>query len=241
MEKILKSKWDGLSKHLIASFWEVDRKNKRLDPDVTVQAPILDGNFEATLNWQSPFEQSGPESKAPALLAMIQTGELQSIIDATPDALGELKTGSSDFLQSVSGRTGITKLNSVQVFTGMPPVKIPVTLLFRAWNNTIIEVENPFNQLMKWALPVDLAEDGSRVVSLARGKNFIDATLPSVSPTMIAMQYKNRIYSPLVIESISWSLTAPIDRDGDYIEATVPMTLATLTAIDRNDWENIVP
>jgi hypothetical protein len=241
MEKILKSKWDGLSKHLIASFWEVDRKGKRLDPNLTVQAPLLDGNFEATLNWQSPFEQSGPESKAPALLAMIQTGELQSIIDATPAALADLKKSSTDFLQSVNGRTGITKLNSTQVFTGMPPVKIPMTLLFRAWHNTIIEVENPFNQLMKWALPVDLAEDGSRVVSLARGKNFIDAMLPSVSPTMIAMQYKNRIYSPLVIESISWSLTAPVDRGGDYIEATVPMTLATLTAIDRNDWENIVP
>jgi hypothetical protein len=241
MEKILKSKWDGLSKHLIASFWEVDRKGKRLDPNLTVQAPLLDGNFEVTLNWQSPFEQSGPESKAPALLAMIQTGELQSIIDATPDALDEIKTSSTDFLQSISGRTGITKLNSTQVFTGMPPVKIPITLLFRAWNNTVREVEMPFNQLMKWALPVDLAEDGSRVVSLARGKNFIDATLPSVSPTMIAMQYKNRLYSPLVIESISWSLTAPIDTFGDYIEATVPMTLATLTAIDRDDWEDIGP
>ena len=60
--------------------------------------------------------------------------------------------------------------------------------------------------------------------------------MPSKSPTRIAMKYKGRIYSPLVIESIGQPMTSPIDKNGRYVELAIPMTLCTLTALDRNDW-----
>jgi hypothetical protein len=66
------------------------------------------------------------------------------------------------------------------------------------------------------------------------------AALPSKAPTKIAMKYKGRIYSPLVIESIGLPLNSPINvKNGNlegFTELLVPMTLCSLTAIDRADW-----
>lgn len=244
----LSSLWDGLSPHLIASFYEVAKdkdgnwaRTEKTDPK-TVLAPLTEASMEIALNWQSPFEQAGPESKAPALMAMLQSGALQPIVDAV---IGKPKEGgaqqkSNEFLSQFEGRTGITKLNSTQVFTGMPPVKIQVTALFRAWRDPAKEVEAPFNKLMEWALPIELSKDGSvlaRAAETAKGQmGYIEALMPSRSPTRIAMKYKGRLYSPLVIESIGQPMNSPIDSNGRYVELLIPMTLCTLTALDRTDW-----
>ncbi|QFY43001.1 hypothetical protein F6R98_10555 [Candidatus Methylospira mobilis] len=242
----LSSLWGELSPHLIASFFEVDRSGARMGSGAEVKAPLTDSNLEATLNWQSPFEQAGPESKAPALLAMLQSGALQPIMDvmlgkaanATGIDVSGAQQKSNAFLKQFDGRTGITKLNSTQVFTGMPPVKISVTALFRAWRDAISEVEAPVDQLWDWALPQELSKDGAIVGSLkaASGEqSALDALLPSHAPTMIGVTYKGRTYAPLVIESIGYPISSPISSSGNYVELSVPMTLCTLTAWDRND------
>ncbi|MFI3187760.1 MAG: hypothetical protein QX198_17430 [Methylococcaceae bacterium] len=239
-ETVLSSLWDGLSPHLIASFYEVDRDGKRTNTELTVKAPLSESNLEVTLNWQSPFEQAGAESKAPTLFAMLQSGTIQPVIDLLQGKPTPQQTNT--FLKQFEGRAGITKLNSVQVFSGMPPVKFQVTAVFRAWKNPTTEVENPFDQLMAWALPVSLARDSTLLTGLieaAKGsKDWIDGVLPSTAPTLIALNYKGRTYSPLVIEAISQPLNSPIDADGRFVELSVPMTLATLTALDRQDWLN---
>lgn len=244
----LGSSWDGLSPHLIASFYEVVKigddawgRNEKSDP-ITVMAPLTEANMEMVLNWQSPFEQAGPESKAPALMAMLQSGALQPIVDSV---MGKAKDGSAQqksnsFLNQFEGRTGITKLNSTQVFNGMQPVKIQVVALFRAWRNPSGEVEAPFDKLMEWALPIELSMDGSvlaRAAETAKGDmGYVEALMPSKSPTRIAMKFKGRTYRPLVIESIGMPMNSPIDASGKYVELAVPMTLCTLTALDRKDW-----
>ncbi|PKD41984.1 hypothetical protein CWO84_02870 [Methylomonas sp. Kb3] len=242
----LTSDWGGLSPHLIASFYPVDRngiRKKYNDKYVVVKAALVDPNMEASFSWQSPFEQAGPETKAPTLFAMLQSGAIQPIIDAIP-LLGDGSTGNAAatrLLQQFEGRTGITKLNSVQVFNGMPPVKFTLTALFRAWKDPANEVERPFDQLMEWALPVELAKDSSLLVNAVekvRGgdKDWIESVLPSQSPTLLAMSYKGRTYAPLVIESIGQPISSPIDKTGAFVELAVPLSLATLTAIDRQDW-----
>jgi hypothetical protein len=50
------------------------------------------------------------------------------------------------------------------------------------------------------------------------------------------MVYANQLFKPMVIESVSRPLTAPLDRDGRYISASLQMTVASLTALDRDDW-----
>lgn len=253
---VLSSRWDGLSDKLIASFYPVQKSQDGKswipvpDSKTTVKAPLTESSMDVSLNWQSPFENSGPESKAPALLAMLQSGALQPVVDAVTggkkgDGGGDAQKKSNEFLKQFEGRTGITKLNSTQVFTGMPPVKIQVTALFRAWRDPREEVMVPFTRLMRWALPDELSADGSilaRAVQTAKGEmGYLDALLPSRAPTVIAMKYKTRTYSPLVIESISHQMSGPTDKDGYYTELQVNMTLCTLTAIDQGDWTEYVP
>lgn len=248
LEPALSSLWDGLSPFLIASIFQVDREGKKIEGSPIVRAPMLEFEMEISLNWQSPFEQSGPESKAPALLAMLQSGALQPFVDAVlgkPEGDGSAaQQKSSEFLKQFEGRTGITKLNSTQVFTGMPPVRIQAQALFRAWRDTQSEVEAPVDQLMQWALPEKLSDDGTvlpRLVGAAKGEaGAIEALLPSLAPVLIGITYKGRTYAPLVIEMIGLPLSSPIDATGKFVELVVPMTICSLTAMDREDWKALL-
>lgn len=226
---------DGLSEHLVASFWQMNHTGARVNNDKgkeeTVKAPLTESSMDVALGWKSPFENSGTESAAPTLAAMLQSGMLPFVNNSSI---------SRDFV----GRSGVTKLNSTQVFSGMAPVKIQVSALFRAWADPVKEVENPFDKLMSWALPVELAKDGiliSRAISgIGKGEwSVASLSMPSLAPYMVCMQYKNRLYKNLVIENIQFPMGSPVDRDGHYVELLVPMTLCTLTALDRNDWSGI--
>lgn len=241
---ILSSLWDGLSPHLLASFWAVERAGSgsrvwtRVEKSPIVKAPLLESSLEMTMGWQSPFENAGADKGVPAISSMLQSGAIQPWVSGNGKA--------SEIFAKFEGRTGITKLNSTQVFAGMPPLKIQVTALFRAWRDPASEVEAPANQLALWALPQELAQEGP-ILSLLQGiKKAMEgkpideaaakAMLPSVAPTKIAMKYKGRTYSPLVIESIGMPINAPVDKSGRIVEMQIPMTLCSLTAIDRADW-----
>ncbi|MBJ7575674.1 hypothetical protein [Luteimonas sp. MC1828] len=53
------------------------------------------------------------------------------------------------------------------------------------------------------------------------------------------MTYKGKTYAPLVIESIGQPIGSPVASTGRFVELLVPMTLCTLTALDRDDWKRI--
>ena len=244
----LGSLWDGLNRNLIARFFEVDHTGMPVG-DLVLRAALADETqLDLTLNWQSPFEQAGPESKAPTVMAMLQSGAIQPLLEGAAKTLEQ--AGASSAAQAVRGaavsadqargRTGMTKLNSTQVFSGMPPIKIQTTLLLRAWRDPGVEVEKPLDQLMQWALPRELAPEGTLLtgaMEYARGeKTFLEAALPSLAPTLIGLIYKGRQYAPMVIESVSVPLHSPIDRDGRFVQMAVGVTLSSLTAWDRRDW-----
>lgn len=245
---ILTSLWDGLSEHLIARFWEVRRVGTSsnwapAEGGPMVLAPLTDADLEQVIGWQSPFEGSGA---TPTLQAMMQSGALNPMLNAV-GATGDNQFAA--FSKSVEGRAGVTKLNSTQVFNAMQPLKINVTALFRAWRDSASEVEEPVNQLMRWALPTELCDDGPMLARLAgAAKDVVDgqrvsdaalkALLPSTAPVKIAMRYKNRVYSPMVIESIGLPLDSPVDSGGRFVNMKVSMTLCSLAAIDRNDWDD---
>ena len=246
------SLWDGLSEHLIACFYQVEKGENGVwarnpnSPDV--YAPLTEASMSMHLNWQSQFEQAGHESKYPGMTAMMQSGMIQPVIDSVGgaaegifgSAANQAQSMASRFFRDFEGRTSITKLNSTQVFSGMAPVKIQATALFRAWRDPVSEVEDPFDKLMEWALPVYLDKDStvlSRAADTVRGtRGYVDALMPSVAPVVIGMTYKQRSYLPLVIESIDMPMGSPVSSEGRYVELAVPMTLCSLTAIDRKDW-----
>ncbi len=235
----LGSIWRGLNPHLIASIYQCNKQGE-IEGDTYVCGPLTESNLEISLNWQSPFESAGAESKAPALASMLQSGMLQPLVDAVmPD--GSKKDEATEVLKNFYGKTGITKLNSTQVFSGMPPVKIQISMLLRAWSDPKNEVEAPFNQLVEWGLPEELADSSiiGNVIDAAKSLDFakgINTLMPSKAPILIGMTYKGRTYAPMVLESIGQPLNAPIDTNGYFTELLVPMTLCTLTALDRRDW-----
>lgn len=233
------SVWDNLNPNLIGNIYEVDYTGAVMPGTSVVQA-VLSGDvtLDASLNWQSPFEGAGAESKAPALMSMLQSGAFQPLIDSMG---GKTKDALQDTVNEARGRTGITKLNSTQVFSGMPPVKIQCNLLLRAWKNPVNEVENPLDTLMRWALPYSLAPEGtllSNAIGYAQGngKTLIETIMPSEAPPLVALTYKGRTYSPMVIESINLPLGSPVDANGNFVSMLIPVTFATLTAIDGQDW-----
>lgn len=260
------SEFGRLNEHLIASIYEVDRAGNAKDGE-TVRAPFTEASLEVSLGWQSPFEAMGPESTSPTLLAMVQSGSASDLISAFGSGtFGGLLTkglngvvegltgGTLNFEGLVSsgvGRTGLTKMNSTQVFTGMPPIKINATVLFRAWKNAKTEVEEPFDRLMGWALPQCLQKDSwltgmfgggeARTCSGGDGGSAggLDALLPSLTPKMVGLTYKGRTYKPLVIESVGFPMDSPITADGRYTELLVPVTFATWQTFDAKDWSNI--
>jgi hypothetical protein len=229
----LSSIWGNLSEHLIASFWEVRRDGSRVDEDVTVWAPLInDPQLDIQQNWQSPFENVA-QSNLPTLQQLLQSGALQPLLKSADK---KLDTSLASAVSTVEGRSSISKLNSIQVWAGAPPIKITATLLFRAWKDSVREVEKPLDQLMSWALPVHLESDATILSKALNGSVDRYTVFPSIVPVMVAMKYKGRTYSPLVIESIGVPLGSPIDKTGKFVELSIPVTLCSIASIDRDDW-----
>ncbi len=239
--------WGALSRHLFANLFPVDSSGASLGGH-PINAPASDVQFQMTLNWQSPFENMGPESKAPTLMALLQTGQVSTVANALSaffpegeagDFLRQLAGTASDIAKDLEGRTSITKLNSRQVFSGMPPIKISMTIHLRAVANADREVMDPYRRLLEWALPQSLAKDGllPEIASGAQksAADAVKALFPSLAPTMVGLTYGNNRYSPMVIEDVSHPLDGPMGENGLPLYRAVQLQLATLTALDRGD------
>lgn len=245
MDAINKKSFMGLNEHLLAEFFPLKR-GEGMDFVVDTKSPkvkaaLTQCSLDMTMNWQSPFEGAWVESKFPGLAQMAQAGMFSGVVKAIGEKFSELKLP-TDKLQATAnqmvGRTGITKINSTQVFSGMHPVKIQLTAFFKAHEKPDEEVEDPINLLQMWALPQWLAPDGV-AAEFVRSNGDLLSLMPSLVPLCIGFRYKNRTFMPMVIESISDPLDAPIDRYGHRIHAAVQMTLCTLTALDRQDWIDV--
>lgn len=246
------TQWAGLSRHLIARIFPCDFEGSEIDGAESVFGPLSDANFDLTLNWQSPFENTGPESKLPSMMAMIQSGQMGIVANALQaggfaNEPGTLSNSLAESAKRAStklvGKTGITKLNSRQVFSGMPPVKLNFTLHFRAMSDPQSEVEIPYCRLLEMALPKKLAEDGSLAEAIKTNGGAVDKVLtalfPSDAPTMVGMIYAGKRYSPMVIEHLSNHIDIPIDTDGYTLHRAVQVSLSTLAALDRQDVRSI--
>lgn len=259
------SNWDGLSPHLIASIFEVEpyeigqgdrkvRKWRKVIGGRVVKAPFTEANLSLTPGWQSPFEGANSENVAPNLAAMLQSGQIQNVMDVFTNKLTskDFEGKSHEYLRQFEGRTGLTKLNSVQTFSKMEPTDISGTLLFRAWNDGLQEVEIPLEQLMLWAVPVNLCDDSALVNLVNQAKSAVSnkedkqgqvnaqvaALLPSEAPIKVGLTYKGRTYMPFVIESLEIPLSSPVNPTGHMIYASVNIRLCSLSAWDRRDVEN---
>lgn len=255
------SQWGGLSPHLIGRIYAcdadglpligpIDGQPDRLYEPLGVSGPCTEMNLESTLNWQSPFENIGPESMRPTLMAMLQSGSLVPVLNAVqasdliPEgATKDVLNGAAEKLKKIAkeleGRTGITKMNSRQVFAGMPPIKLTLTMHFRAFADAQAEVMEPYQRLLEFSMPQGLAADGvlTEVIAATSSENssFLKAMFPSIAPLMVGFTYANTRFPAMVVEGISNTLDGPMDKNGRPIYRAVQIVLATLTACDRAD------
>lgn len=81
-------------------------------------------------------------------------------------------------------------------------------------------------------MPKKIAPDGVVAEALRGGVHFF----PSEVPQIIGMKYADRLWAPIVIESIPYPLTGPRGADGVMLNAAMVLQLASLTAWDANDW-----
>lgn len=266
--RILSSQWGSLSPQLIGRFFPVRRMASgngweqssgmnaltdtyTVDDGVEVHCPITDGHSELAASWHSPFENAGAEAKT--ISSMLQSGAATSFAQALSgigiltENFGDVGHTAVDFLRDIEGRTSITKLNSQQVFLGAPPIKMTMTLQFRALVDPVSEVRAPIQQLREWAVPQVLASDGllaNAVKSSGESKSgvarkVIETLYPSRTPQLIGMKYGDMLLQPLCIESIGETFTNPRSDKGVMMSSSVQIALATLTALDRLDIQSM--
>ena len=257
----LSSRWDGLHDSLLCHIRPIDYDGAFIG-DTEVVAPVLaGGTLSSEFNWQSPFESMSPETKAPALSAMLQSGAVLPLVNATRDALSQASVPGSNSItgllvdtlssaatsaanhiygavRSLRGRTGVTKLNSEQIFNGIPPAKLALTLYFRAWSDPASEVMAPLTQLITWAHPEYLSPDGvlsGVITGSSRQGGILNSLLPSKAPNLLNIRFGGQVFQQMVIEGIEVPVTSPRDRNGNWTKVELPITFATLSGLDQRD------
>lgn len=242
----LSSRWDGLNPVLLARFGAVGYDGAAVAGQPVVLAPLTEGSVEFAANWQSPFEHSEVENKLPMMSAMIQSGAFQKVAETTigdvrgGSFLAKLNESAANFAQAGQGSNGMTRLNSMQLFSGSPPVKVTVTAKFRAFSNPQEEVEDPIAQLVRWSLSQSLADIGgiaNAIASLRAGADLIKMLYPSKAPTLVSLTYRNTHLNPMVLESVVTPLVGPTDAKGNLTHASVQITMASLAALQAGDWD----
>lgn len=132
------------------------------------------------------------------------------------------KTGQT--LVSLEGKSNLTKVSTTMVYVSTEPIKIQLTLFFRAWENAKREVENPLKQLQQWASPGEL---GDSILA--------DGLFPSTAPPFIAITHAGNTYLPFLIESMSTPLVTERDKHLNRLAASVTLSVVSRTAWDAKD------
>lgn len=248
--------WGRLSKGLLAEIYplkKINRDGGTFDFEragASVFALLTEGQIEFSNNYTTPFESSNPETRLPNLMAMLQSGQL---ISAFGQIFGEQKPQGAlqitdpsgflqqagDLLQSLEGRSNLTKVNSTEIYVSTAPLKIPLTFVLRAWEDAKTEVEDPIARLESWTLPEYLYDQGL-LVSLANSAGSVteqfQSLWPSKVPPFVAIQYAGRTYKPLLIETISSPLVVERDPDLNRLFAQVTLSVTSRTALDAPTW-----
>lgn len=212
---------------------------------------LEDAEFALENQYSTPFENSNPEGRMPNLMGMIQSGQMiTSLTDViniggfSAPSSQDSENGSApqdkgmlgqvfDKLEGLKGRSTFTKLNSQQIYTSSNSVKISATLVLSAWRNAHLEVERALQKLQEWATPKKLA-DKSALMSGLQQKT-LEGFFPSIIQPTVSLVYGGKTYEPLVIESLSAPITAPMTADGSRIAVKCQVSFSSEKAWDKSD------
>jgi hypothetical protein len=251
--------WGGVSDLLIGKIFLCDKEGNRLDGSPVVSATVPSADMSLSSQFQTPFQNSNPESRMPTLMAMAQTGQFVTSLgniagnlsqDATI-ASSVVKTGLElaqdaseaigltsavkalgGFFEGLEGKSNFTKVNSTQIYVSTESVEINVTLFFMALANAKTEVENQIRLLNEWSVAKSLSKKGL-IESVSADQ--LDGLFPSEIPPYVSFAYSGKTYTPMFITNVSAPLVAPIDKDGNRLSLQVNVTLLSRQAWDAQD------
>lgn len=211
-----------------------DKEGKELGGDQLVAA-VIDAEMTVESQYTTPFENSNPEQKLPTLLGMLQAGTGAETASQVSKAFGiTLSEETEESLNRFQGRSNLTKANSTQVFVSSQPINLPATLLFSAWQNAKIEVEDQIKLLQQWSLPKELVE-GTLLGNAAENGFSVDSAFPSTAPPYVAVYFGGKRYFPMLISSCSAPLAVPMDTGGNRMQLQVQVTFLSRTAWDAQN------
>lgn len=149
-------------------------------------------SMEITANWMSPFEAA--------------------TLGNTP-----LRTGAA-FVQTVTGMSLVTTLNTRQVWEGNEPTRFNVELMLYALRDPDLEVMQPLRAL-EYMIAPDVNDFWGVGGKIAKA---------------LQLNVANRIiYQYLVLENLSAPFDKEMDSQGRFVRCTVNLTLSTLTMVSK--------
>lgn len=204
-----------------------------------VKALVLDSNLSQESTWSTPFENSSPENRLPTLLGSLQSGIAGETVSAVTERVG-LGKNLAEALEKAGGRSSFTKINSTQIYVNSQSAQIQMTLLFSAWSDARIEVEEPIGLLHQMNVPVKLSDKTLVQNVIAdtsdEGKGIdLHTFLPSLIPPRLTLKYGGRTYKDLILQSFSRPLSGNMDKRGNLMQAEVPIVLVGYQAWDGKD------
>lgn len=239
----------------VESLEKLNRLNKKLQFRVRlcdVEGNPLEGSTEQVIcvalsgeksiesQYSTPFENSNPEHRLPTLMGLLQSGEGVGMVDSVMSAIpwvGALSDEQRNKLSTLTGKSNLTKVNSVQVFASTASIHLPMTLLFETWADAKKEVEDQVELLEQWALPEELSDKS--IIANVANEFSIESFFPSLVPPYVAVYYGGKRYAPMLIQSVSAPIVAPMDRDANRLLVQVQATFLSRTAWDKTDIQKL--
>lgn len=223
---------DHISPHKYAVFALCDRHGVSIANEPIIKALITEGDKTIESQYQTPFENSNPEQKAPVLLGMLQSGTASDLLSGDniiTRVLGKNPFGTAEKIESFANKTNLTKINTTQIFMSTSSIRVNLSLVFIALKDASLEVEKKIQQLEEWSLPVSLSDEG--IIS--------DGLYSGVIPPYVSVTISGKTYKPFVIENISAPIISPTDSSGNRLNVAVTISLLSRAAWDAGDIRNL--
>ena len=236
--------WDiessKLNPNLFLTLYAKKPKNINIDfsasglENVFICGKITSSSVSSSANWESGMEGANAEGSFSMTSALAQSGMLEKL--------------SED--EKYSGYTFISENESVQIWKGVEPLTISITIEFIAFRDSYKEVEAPIQYLYKMIAPKlgkGLALGSiTEAVNLFSDKDTLsseeESKIVGEIPFDIVLDRMNtRFNSTYVLESISEDQDKiHIDSRGNRIRQEVSLSFKSKRAMTRNATDIII-
>ncbi|MDO4440577.1 MAG: hypothetical protein Q4B81_00155 [Moraxella sp.] len=230
-----------------------------------VRCLVEDMEFTVESQYSTPFQESDPQNKLPAMHAMLSSGTLVDMagvmgvggdVEVSNDGDDSLVDKAMTKIEGMMHKTSFSKINSTQIYGSSGSIRMSGTVMLVAWDDAS-QVEDALRLLQAWSSPTHLSKE-STAVNVAQGasdgwesgngviessinavEGVLDGIYQSVVPPIVSIRYGGKSYHGFYIESVSAPMNAPMNVNGERIAIKVQISFISRQAWDRADIEKL--